>query len=1670
MKAVEPSDEDQVKVYNDSLKETKNIDEPAARGATPSQAQLDYYKDELSAFIHFGPNTFTGNEWGHGTPEEIKAFNPTELDTDQWVTALKKAGFKKVIVTAKHHDGFQLWPSEYSERNVKNSPFGLASEDQGDILARLSASCSKIGLDMGLYLSPWDMGDPSYGEHVKVYNDRGEVVLEVNADGSVAYFKEGTNLNSEFYGRVDVVKEDNDGNSLDPNGDYNELYINQLKEVLTNDKYGRDGRFKEVWMDGAKNDPRYQQYDLKEWWQLCRELEPDVLIFNNIGNDVRWVGNESGFSYDPIWPQVSSDKMWNDYNLGINSRPTAEYPSKLKIVDNGGVKRWAYANSYEDGGYLTSGDPNGNIWSMPEADYSIIGDWFWKNKAPQSGKDMTENYFQSVGNATPMLLNTPPNQKGLLEDSYIESMNEFRDILDRTFTTNVVTGATATATSTYKDSPTYSAQNVTDNEYDTYWSAEDGKTTGELTVFLNETKQFDLIDIKEYIPLGQNISSYEVDVRVNGKWQSFGRTSGTRKNKKTIGYQSMLRDKTVNADAIRLKVNGSYGSPKISGISAYKMDSRIEFSRGTDVIPEGLSFVDAHSAITKGNWDKTDENTARENSMFSKDTTATAKYTFTGSRFFLSSRYSPEFGGVKITIDDQEPVIVNLNDSTEKISSIVYKSGTLVNGLHKVTLQPVEMNKKVGMSTDGLYYLNNDNVGMFEIENPEILVDESKTSTLIVNRLGGSNGPACVRVSTSPGTAVHGRHYESVNEVIEFGNGETRKEVSLPTIDNEETTGTLYYTVALSEAVNAILGFDKKATISIEDNEIDTSKLTAAIEEAKKKNQSYYTEKMWTRLQNLITDAEVFISKDGIKQSQIDAYLKNFTLAINDILKIGTYAELSATDDVLFEAEDGTLNNGSNFYSKDEHPNFAGLSGRGMVGDIAGNGSLTITLDAPYAGTYRMDIQVYSGGPDLLYYTNNETGDNAIEGSKQIPFNGGGGTVKKVSVDLKLLNPGINKITFVQKKGGANHPNMDSITFAYQYVAATGVSISPQEAEIKVGDSLQMSSEVTPSDASNKDLAWTSEHNDIASVDANGNVTALESGKVTITASSSDGPSATVNIIILPNTKLLEEKFSEAKAIHEAGYTKDSFAKLSSVINKVKDALKDRYVKQSLVNEMLVELTNAIDNLVVKADKIVLKDTIDTAEKEEVKLPATINKAVKVNFLTALENARVVMDAEDTDMISINQANAKLSTTIQMLSFLSDYAVLDNEINIANEIQKHFDQYEETGKDEFLAALANATQVRNNIMSIDVDIIAASNRLQDAIKQLKPIESSGSIQRDILESAVNKAIDIKKNNLLDGLADKVVAYFNASLDQGVAVLANENATVDDIMKAWLELADAMHFLDFKADKTLLNNLIIECKAIDLKLYQEAGKADFKTALGKAIAVYENPNVLQPTINSVYDELLTAKNNLKLITTDLNKVILQYMISEAENAIANADYYEHDGNWNTFLTALDAAKAANDSAETQLDINQAIFALADAYENIRLIANEDRLSELRSFIELASRMNIKGEVEVAYVNEAIAFAESLIEKGSYTQKEFLQFKDMQSTIERFKENVDTVQNEMPEKPINKEEVQANNAGGNPLEKPIAKTGDVTSTGMISSLVLASGAVLFALRRNKRKGIK
>jgi alpha-L-fucosidase len=450
----------------------------------PSVAQLEWHEMEMNAFIHFTTNTFTDKEWGYGD-ESPSVFNPTQPDAGQWAKVLKETGFKTMILTCKHHDGFCLWPSKYTEHSVKNSPY---KNGKGDVVREARDAAKKYGLKFGVYLSPWDRNHAEYGKPA-----------------------------------------------------YITYYRNQLKELFT-----QYGPVFEMWFDGANGGDGYYggaretrringatYYDWPATLKLVRSMAPNVIFFSDAGPGVRWVGNERGVAGETNWNTISTDTLF---------------------AGKGGIEE-----------LLNTGSPDGKKWVPAEVDVSIRPGWFYHAKEDslvKTPEKLFEIYLTSVGRGSTLLLNVPPDRRGLFHENDVKALQGFRQLLNAAFAVNLAKNAKVTAGSYRGNAKMFSPANITDGNKNTYWATNDNVTTGSFEIHLAQVQMVKYILLQEYIRLGQRVKSFTIEVWKDNAWYKAAEAT-------TIGYKRILKIDPVETGKIKVTITSSKACPVISNAEVY---------------------------------------------------------------------------------------------------------------------------------------------------------------------------------------------------------------------------------------------------------------------------------------------------------------------------------------------------------------------------------------------------------------------------------------------------------------------------------------------------------------------------------------------------------------------------------------------------------------------------------------------------------------------------------------------------------------------------------------------------------------------------------------------------------------------------------------------------------------------------------------------------------------------------------------------------------------------------------------------------------------------------------------------------------------------------------------------------------------------------------------------
>ena len=446
----------------------------------PTRAQLQWHAMEFYLFLHFGPNTFTDKEWGEGTEHE-EIFDPANLDCNQWCRIAKAAGAKGIIITAKHHDGFCLWPSKFSKHTVRESKW---KNGKGDVLKELCVACKKYGLKFGVYISPWDRNHPDYGTEK-----------------------------------------------------YNDVFVNMMKELFTN-----YGPIWELWWDGANGEGpngKKQVYDWRRFEKTVRELSPNTVVFSDIGPDIRWCGNEDG---------IAGKTNWN-------------------VLDTAGFKRGAGGPPQDT---LNTGNVNGKNWIPAECDVSIRPGWFYhkaedgKVKTPEQ---LFQLYVKSVGRGANLLLNVPPDRRGLLTEYDSAALVGFRKLLTKNLADNL-----------FKNSATYhlfhgilkKAPALSDGN---------SKTIERLTEITEQSvgielkgkqnKKINCIVLNEDLSKGQHCGKFKL-LLFNSKDELVKEIDGT-----TIGKKRIITFPVLAVNTIELTIEAQNDITGISEMQAYLINEKL---------------------------------------------------------------------------------------------------------------------------------------------------------------------------------------------------------------------------------------------------------------------------------------------------------------------------------------------------------------------------------------------------------------------------------------------------------------------------------------------------------------------------------------------------------------------------------------------------------------------------------------------------------------------------------------------------------------------------------------------------------------------------------------------------------------------------------------------------------------------------------------------------------------------------------------------------------------------------------------------------------------------------------------------------------------------------------------------------------------------------------------
>lgn len=1333
----------------------KDTAAPTPDDTVPDANQYKYQKDELAAFCHFGPNTFNELEWGFDqstqkklyagrTPDQIFTLE-SDFDAETLVTTLKNAGFKKLIVTAKHHDGFCIWNSAYTDYDIASTSY---KNGEGDILAEISEACTAANMDMGLYLSPWDVAESTFG-----------------ANG----------------GTIDNA--------------YNEYYNNQLEEILSNPKYGNKGHFVEVWMDGANgynNVP--QTYNFEKWFATIQKYEgkeagykADCMLFGaGTHTTVRWIGNENGFADDTTWAKsrISNGQIYND-----ESQRAGDYK---------GDPTDGYSNGYEDG----------NHWTVPEADARITSGWFWgtQKNTPRTLTNLAEMYFRSVGHNATLLLNVPPNNEGKVDQAILDRVVEFGQNVQDTFRTNLVkaNGTTITASNVRGNDIDFKPGNAVDDDDATYWTTDNGTTSGSLTIKWDSAKRFDVVSIEEAIQNGQHINNYKVEYKENdnASWQTM--ESGV-----TVGSKRLIRTSPISATQVKITVGTSTGKvPQLSEVGVYKASKGFQLSGAA---PDGMDSTSVNDTkkftFSDSGWNpQTGTTYINGQNTWSNKAGAEFTYTFDGTKVYLMGTKDPNHGQAYVYIDDMDTPVatIDTHDTARSTGAKIFESADLKNGHHTLKLVA---KTTAAIGVEAAYVINNGGKGMLEIENDSYTMNEDSDLAVKIRRVGGTTGKITARLEPNPGSAIQ-KHFNTglIPEVV-FENGESEKVISPAAHANRvpTTDGDVYFTLELSSS-SPVIGLASSAKVTILDADaITRDSLNTLITESEGLKEHLYSEG-WTSFTAALSSAKTVAANENATDTQIkNAYSTLY--AAKEALVVRT--QYTADDRFQFPWKNGTSAileaefattiteacgdtqwrcevNSENWASNGKYINSLNKTSTGAD-------SVAYAYNAPVAGTYKVTV-TYRSGSDTNKLAWSEQDGKITAGQVATPNSKVNNALQAKTVEFNMVVTTAGAGTLVFTAPDGDSPQTDKFDIELVKLADEAdltelqTAITNAEAILNAADKDKYSAaalvELQELVNAGKQLTTASSQTDVDAKKAE--ITAKIADiqtQFTITATAGNGG----KIAPTGATKVYKGTSKAFTITPNAGYHVDSLTVDGTAVNVVTE-----YTFSDVTANHTIAVTFAKDAVTVAKENLLA--AINTANGKLAQTDAYTPASLEA-LQNAVDEAQTVYNKADATQTEVDNAKANVEAKIAALKEKADKSALRLAVTAAEGEAALTDKYTE----ESIAALQTAINEANAVLADDNATQAEVDAQVEAVNAAKAAleEKKAPVVKEELEKAVADATEVV--GATDKYTEASLAALQSAIDAANEVLQNSDATQDEIDAAVQAVKEARAALKAKDD-------------------------------------------------------------------------------------------------------------------------------------------------------------------------------------------------------------------------------------------------------------------------------
>ena len=1015
-------------------------------------------------------------------------------------------------------------------------------------------------------------------------------------------------------------------------------------------------------------------------------------------------------------------------------------------------------------------------------------------------------YFRSVGHNATLLLNVPPNNEGKVDQAILDRVVEFGQNVQDTFRTNLAKadGTTITASNVRGNDIDFKPGNAVDDDDATYWTTDDGTTSGSLTIKWDSAKRFDVVSIEEAIQNGQHINSYKVEYKENdnASWQTM--ESGV-----TVGSKRLIRTSPISATQVRITVGTSTGKvPQLSEVGVYKASKGFQLSGAA---PDGMDSTSVNDTkkftFSSSGWNpQTGTTYINGQNTWSNKAGASFTYEFDGTKVYLMGTKDPGHGQAYVYIDDMDTPVatIDTHDTVRSTGAKIFESADLENGHHTLKLVA---KTTAAIGVEAAYVINNGGKGMLEIENETYTMNENSDLAVKIKRVGGTTGEITAKLEPNPGSAIQKHFNTELISTVQFADGESEKVISpaahanrVPTMD-----GDVYFTLELSSS-SPVIGLASSAKVTILDADaITRDLLNTLITESEGLKEHLYSEG-WTSFTAALSSAKTVAANENATDTQIKNAYSTLYAAKEALVvrtqyttddrfqfpwKTGTSATLEAEFATTITEACGATEwrcevNSEAWASNGKYINSLNKTSTGAD-------SVAYAYNAPVAGTYKVTV-TYRSGSDTNKLAWSEQDGKITAGQVATPNSKVNNVLQAKTVEFNMVVTTAGAGTLVFTAPDGDSPQTDKFDIELVKLADEAdltelqTAITNAEAILNAADKdkysaaalvelqelvnagKQLTTESSQADVDAKKAEITAK---IADIQTQFTITATagNGGKIAPTGATNVYKGTSKAFTITPND----------------GYHVDSLTVDGTAVDVVTE-----YTFSDVTANHTIAVTFAKDAMTVAKENLLA--AINTANEKLAQTDAYTPASLEA-LQNAVDEAQTVYNKADATQTEVDNAKANVEAKIAALKEKADKSALRLAVKAAEGEAALTDKYTE----ESIAALQTAIDAANRVLADDNATQAEVDAQVEAVNAAKAAleEKKAPVVKEELEKAVADATEVV--GATDKYTEASLAALQSAIDAANAVLQNSDATQDEIDAAVQAVKEARAALKAKDD-------------------------------------------------------------------------------------------------------------------------------------------------------------------------------------------------------------------------------------------------------------------------------